>query len=171
MGPKLLLTTAVILTAVNMHAVSSLFVDARCLKSVSSGGASYAALDIGEGPTSTASTCQDTFLSLPEGWIIAPVTENSKAVVAAYPWGTEQMLMQGGRLFCTSNQVQYPSRIGKEFLWLIDYPPSPLIKSGNQYKSHSCPGRILLKYGDAESSVLVSCCKCNTATLLLLELG
>ena len=159
MWPKILL----ILTAVNIHTVSSQ--DVRCGISVSTASVSYAALDIEVGPTSTVVTCQSNFLSLPSNWIIAPVTADSISVLV-YPWGTHLMVIQGGRQYYTKNS-DFPEDAGKERTWVASSAyPTALAQEGTQYKVNACYRRILLKY--AGSSLRVSSCPCNTATLLLL---
>jgi len=93
----------------------------------------YRTLD-GTLPWDSSSGCQTSYLPLPAGgWEIAPNSQDSRDVIAAYPWGTECVLMSSGSPVGTALASSPGGSCG-----------SSLYSSGATYKPSSCSRRILL---------------------------
>lgn len=79
--------------------------------------------------------CQNEFLYAPNGWTIAPNTEDSKYVISNYKWSTAVMVVSDGTSYWTN-------------LWndrqIRSYGTGMLNTSYGQYKPNVCNGGILL---------------------------
>lgn len=113
------------------------------MSSVSHAGARYATLDA-EDKDSEATGCQDDYLDLPAGWIIAPHDESSINVTAAYPWGTHLLVYaDGGQRY--THHPSYRSQAGETRYWVTTIHPTALGSQGTGYKVNACARRILIK--------------------------
>ena len=93
----------------------------------------YRTLD-GTLPWDSSVGCQSSYLPLPAGgWEIAPNSQDSRDVIAAYPWGTECVLMSSGSPVGTALASSPGGSCG-----------SSLSSSGATYKPSYCSRRILL---------------------------
>jgi hypothetical protein len=117
----------------------------HCASSVVHNGDFYATLDAGDPEHSAGAVCQDFFLDLPAGWIVAPHDESSIAVTAAYPWGTHILVYaDGGQRY--TNHPDYQSQAGQSRPWYVGSDgDTALGTQGNSYKANACARRILLK--------------------------
>ena len=92
----------------------------------------YRTLD-GALPSESSVGCQSSYLPLPVGgWEIAPNSQDSRDVIAAYPWGTHCVLMSSRGSVETASRSSPGSSCGYS-----------LYSSGDTYKPSSCL-RILL---------------------------
>jgi hypothetical protein len=99
-------------------------------------GRVYRTLD-GTSPLDTsASKCQNYYLTLPSGWALADDNADSQYVIGSYRWGTQIMLVAGGRGYYTTSGSY----------WTSGY----LSTSGSTYKVDGCNLLILIsKSGSA----------------------
>ncbi len=83
---------------------------------------------------SSSSGCQYSYLPLPAGgWEIAPDSQDSRDVIAAYPWGTPCVLMSSGGSVSTAYLSTPGSSCG-----------GYVASNGGTYKPAYCNYRILL---------------------------
>ena len=109
-------------------------------------GNQYAALD-GTSPDSTSVGCQDYYLGLPVGWVIAPNTRASIQVTAMHPWGTYEMVLSDGSEYYTTGYYD-GSMAGQPREWLCCSDGlTALGQNGDQYKVNACARRILIMKG------------------------
>ena len=93
----------------------------------------YRTLD-GTPPWESSVGCQSIYLPLPAGgWEIASNSQDSRDVIAAYPWGTGCVLMSSGGSIYTAHGSPPGGYCG-----------GSLYSSGATYKPSSCNRRILL---------------------------
>ncbi len=131
---------------------------AQCEKSVAYRGYSYAALDVTVEPRSNDTFCQDSYLSLPAGWRIAPDDTDSIRVAASFPWGTHVMVLEGGAQYYTSHS-DWASYAGEPNVWYCCIDGlTALGQSSSGYRVNSCARRILLKYTGGLCCTDVSSC-------------
>jgi hypothetical protein len=96
----------------------------------------FAALD-GTLPSSTRSGCQSSYLSLPQGWMLAANDATGIGAIRAFPWGTDVMVLGDGTGFKTA---LYPPAAGQ--LW----GSSNLLQDvSGRYKPSTCSLRILIQ--------------------------
>eukprot|EP00285_Hemiselmis_virescens_P011749 CAMPEP_0173393108 /NCGR_PEP_ID=MMETSP1356-20130122/21915_1 /TAXON_ID=77927 ORGANISM="Hemiselmis virescens, Strain PCC157" /NCGR_SAMPLE_ID=MMETSP1356 /ASSEMBLY_ACC=CAM_ASM_000847 /LENGTH=1129 /DNA_ID=CAMNT_0014351075 /DNA_START=21 /DNA_END=3410 /DNA_ORIENTATION=+ len=98
-------------------------------------GYPYAVLDKTK-PDDPVAHCQRSYVALPSGWSIAPNDANSKAVIAAHPWGTHVVFVRDGTSYHAS---RYPPP-GNTFRL-----HRQILKSGNSYRPPFCHARILIR--------------------------
>jgi hypothetical protein len=84
-------------------------------------------------PEGTVNTCQDLYLPLDSGYVIAPDDADSIAVITAYPWSTDVVIVASGNGYNGANYA-IPGDL---------YQTSLLSTSGSTYKAVSCSMQIL----------------------------
>jgi hypothetical protein len=100
----------------------------------------YATLD-NVAITSTATGCQNVLATLPTGWVLAPVSNESIAAVFSYTWGTTCLVLATG--------ASYRTRSGAAC------GTGQLVRSGTRYRVSQCSRRILISRA-ATGTLLVS---------------
>ena len=97
-------------------------------------GVWFAALD-GTASSTYSSGCQYSYVQLPSGWVVAADNSVSRSAIAAYPWGTNFMVVANGYAYGTSNY--YTGRL---------YSTSQLYSDGGGgYRPANCNLRILIQ--------------------------
>jgi hypothetical protein len=82
------------------------------------------------------SSCQNSYLSIPSGWIIAPDDADSQNVIMSYTWGTK-IALTSGNSYCTATcEESYLINKGADYLSFDGY--------GN-FQSYICDSEILIK--------------------------
>ena len=90
--------------------------------------------------------CQNYYITLPYGWVIASYDSNSSAVISSHLWGTGCLALANGN----SYYAYYYRSLG--------YCGSgSLTQSGNQYKVTDCNKQILIM----RKSIFSSSCLCK----------
>jgi hypothetical protein len=101
-------------------------------------GRAYRTLD-GTSPLDTGgSKCQNYYLALPSGWALAADDAESLYVIRSYRWGTQIMVVAGGRAYWTLTGADSGYSAGSL------YTSSGLYTSGSTYMVRSCNYLILI---------------------------
>merc|ERR1740129_220423 len=80
-------------------------------KVVIHGNKVFAALD-GASPQGLDTGCQDQYLAIPAGWMVAEYDADSAHVIAANPWSTHIMVLRDGEGFWTNQGTSYGTAAG-----------------------------------------------------------
>ncbi len=95
-------------------------------------GRVYRTLD-GTSPLDAGSSkCQNYYLALPSGWVLAADNADSLYVITSYRWGTNAMVVANGYTYYTAQENAYYSYY------------TALSTSGSTYKVMSCISLILI---------------------------
>ena len=96
----------------------------------------YRTLD-GTSPFDTNFKCQNSYLSLPSGWVVAADNADSRYIIGAYRWGTDALVVANGNgyrgsYWAVTAQDSNPRLPGTY------HGTSFLITSGSTYQTISC---------------------------------
>eukprot|EP01035_Chromulina_nebulosa_P003955 gene3955-5399_t len=118
----------------NNFSIHSLSVSGR-INTITSNGVVYSTLsDVSI--TSTVSTCQNYWLTLPAGWAIAPDTPEVRNILVQYPWSTDVLVLASGVGYRTTKFPPAGIAYG-------DYQ-SKFTQSGDQYYCPWCNYQIMI---------------------------
>ena len=107
----------------------------------------------GQNPLGTAKVCEDNGgVAVPAGWKVADNTADSRAVIAAYDWNTDLIVLSNGYSYVTKNLAASSSVWGSPG---SVYVPGMLGESGNNVWTVGCWSAVLL-----EKDVAPKSCPC-----------
>jgi hypothetical protein len=107
-------------------------------------GARYATLD-GVDPLSLSSGWQAGWLALPDGWVIAPNSQQSRSVIAMYPFGADCVFVSDGSGYYTALRGSSAGQQAYGNYWYGSYGSSSLLTSWRGAALRSdVYGRILI---------------------------
>ncbi|EKX38764.1 hypothetical protein GUITHDRAFT_115092 [Guillardia theta CCMP2712] len=113
-------------------------------------GRYYATLS-GRGPNDPYTCENNPYMAIPQGWELAPNTQDSQYVTWLYPWGSNALFLADGTEWCTARNSQTsPSRC-----WW-----SSMVSYNGMYKSNGCDQAILLRSIDCASGYSQSGSSC-----------
>jgi hypothetical protein len=111
-------------------------VDLSCATSLSNSitwnGYVYASID-NHSVSDSSIGCQSSYVSLPNGWEVAPYVGGIESMIHTYRWGTHCMILSNGQSYGTLNYSSGSCGSGV------------LEQSGNSYRATSCSRRVLIR--------------------------
>ena len=134
------------------------------LQSVLHGGNVFAALDgVDPNQRNISYACQNSFVSIPQGWSLAPDDALSLEVIKAYPWGASFMLL--------SNSTWHGTSIAGSSAG-SNLSAGCLVSQDGQYRSCQCNARILITCNAVCSNFsggATSCTRCAAGSFSTLQ--